>query len=355
MRKTIKVILFNVAVIALILALFEGAMYALLRQPALLKHCPKGIRNSMGYLYSMGERRVIQFSPECARYDEHLGYTLKPGSCLFSGTEFSNQYSINKQGLRDSEESLHRPDVIVAGDSYAMGWAVDQTETFAKVLAQKSGLRILNSAIASYGTAREMLLLGRLDTSQLKYLVVQYCENDLAENRTFLKAGNRLETLSRQEYEHYTAVNNEPKDYTPGKYLVLKIDKKLKEWRQSRGKKAAAEASPADRKASGGAVAAELDEVDCFLQTLMNGPVDLSGVQIIVLEAVGKGDFDRPFIGQLTQRIRSGPYPDYIRKIIPLDITKVITPDHYYLLDDHWTPAGHRAIAEALLNLINPH
>lgn len=341
MKKALKVILFNVLVIGLLLALFEGAMYTLLHQPALLKHCPKGIRNSVGYLYNVGERRVIQFSPECARYDAGLGYTLKPGHCTFSGMEFSNRYDINRQGLRDDEKSLDHPAVIVTGDSYAMGWGVDQGASFAKVLEKKSDLRVLNAAIASYGTAREMIMLGRLETSRLRYLIVQYCENDFEENREFLNGGNRLRTMSPEEYERYTAVNNQPNGYYPGKYLAMKIAKKRNEARQKAEKGEAKESSQTSQ-----------DDVDLFLNALMNGPVDLARVQIIVMDAIGKNDFDRPFLGKLTERIRAGHYPDYIRNIIALDITKVITRDQYYVLDDHWTEAGHSAIAEALWKII---
>jgi len=79
---------------------------------------------------------------------------------------------------------------------------------------------------------------------------------------------------------------------------------------------------------------------------------DLRRVQIIVLEAVGKGDFSRTFLKRLMARVRTGNYPDCIRNIIPLDITRVITQDHYYTLDDHWTPAGHSMIGAALAEVI---
>ncbi|MDA8123583.1 MAG: hypothetical protein M0009_00115 [Deltaproteobacteria bacterium] len=341
MKRAVKVILFNILAIALLLALFEGTMYLLVHTPALLKHCPKGIRNSIGYLYNVGDRKVIQFTPECAQYDPGLGYTLKPGHCVFSGAEFRNRYDINSLGLRDEEKALRQPEVIVAGDSYAMGWGVDQEETFARVLGKKTGLKVLNAGVASYGTAREMLSLGRLETGRLKYLIVQYCENDFDENREFLNQGNRLKTMSAEEYAGYRALNNEAKGYYPGKYLALKIAKKRNELRKPAAKKEAKEPAKTNR-----------DDVDLFLNALMNGPRDLSQVQIIVFDAVGKGDFDRPFIGKLAERIRGGQYPAYIRNIIPLDITKVITKEQYYVLDDHWRKAGHGAIAEALATII---
>ena len=52
------------------------------------------------------------------------------------------------------------------GDSHAMGWGVEQEEALPQVLARKSGRKVLNAAVSSYGTVREMLMLDRLDTSR---------------------------------------------------------------------------------------------------------------------------------------------------------------------------------------------
>jgi hypothetical protein len=336
MKKAIIIVLFNLLLILIILALFEGSMYLLVRQPDILKHCPKGIRNSIGYLYSFGERKIIQFSPACARHDGELGYTLKPGSCVFAATEFSNRYEMNSRGLRDDERSLNRPEVIVVGDSYAMGWGVGQDETFSEILERKSGLNVLTAGVASYGTAREMMLLRRLDTHGLRFLVIQYCENDLDENREFFAQGNRLKTMTLAEYQHYTDLNERPKTYYPGKYLAMKLEKKWQEWSTPRAA------------GKGGAAGPEKDDVDLFIHAVMHGPVDLSKVQIIVLDAVGKNDFDRPFIGRLSERVKDKGYPPYIRNMVTVDITKILKKEDYYVLDDHWTKTGHEAIAAAL-------
>jgi hypothetical protein len=338
MKKALKIILFNVLFIFFILALFEALMYTLIRQPNVLRHCPKGIRNSIGYLYTFGERKVIQFSPECARYDSELGYTLKPGRCTYAATEFSNLYDINSRGLRDDEKSLYKPDIIVVGDSYAMGWGVNQEDTFTEVLERKSGLTALNAAMASYGTAREMIVLRRLETKNLKFLIIQYCENDFDENKEFFLKGNCLYTMGPDEYQRFTDLNNQPKDYYLGKYLSMKIEKKWKEVKKP--KKTQQE------------TAFEKDDVDLFINAVMNSPADLSKVQIVAFEAVGKDDFDRPFIRKLTERIKNQDYPPFIRNMITMDVTKVITRDQYYVLDDHWTQAGHSAIAAALLKTI---
>src|SRR5262245_57014930 len=71
------------------------------------------------------EYALIQYSPDCSLHHDSLGYTLRPGSCTFSGPEFSNRFDVNRLGLRDDEKSLDAPEIIVLGDSEAMGWGVD--------------------------------------------------------------------------------------------------------------------------------------------------------------------------------------------------------------------------------------
>ncbi|MDQ5984328.1 MAG: hypothetical protein CSYNP_00021 [Syntrophus sp. SKADARSKE-3] len=341
MKKAALVVLFNLLAIFLILAFFEGAMYYLVRHPDLVRRCPKGIRNTIGYLYATGDRRVIQFLPECSRHDNEVGYTLKPGSCTFTATEFSNLYRINRHGLRDDEIALQKPEIIVAGDSYAMGWGVNQEDTFASVIAKKGGRKVLNTGIASYGTAREMMLLRRLDTSNMKFLIIQYCENDEDENRAFYQNGNHLSAMTTEEYDRYTAMNLLPQDYYAGKYIFLKLEKKWKEFKKPKAQSLATSAE------------APMDDVDLFINAVLHGPVDLSKVQVITLEAVGKDDFDRYFIRRLTEKIKTGNYPPPIKNMMTLDITKVIKKDDYYVLDDHWRKSGHEAIGGALLKMVH--
>ena len=76
---------------------------------------------------------MIQFMPCCARHDASLTYTLKPGLFSFSNIEFETQYHVNHMGLRDDEESLNNPQIIVLGDSQAMGWGVEQKREFCRV------------------------------------------------------------------------------------------------------------------------------------------------------------------------------------------------------------------------------
>ena len=64
-------------------------------------------------IYMNNYRNIIQFDPDSAIYDPDLTYTLKPGVFNFSNTEFNNEFRVNSIGLRDDEESLKSPKIIV--------------------------------------------------------------------------------------------------------------------------------------------------------------------------------------------------------------------------------------------------
>ena len=337
-KKVIKVILFNMLLIVVLLALYESYLFFLVHHPSLLKKCPMGIRNGIGYLYNTGDRYVIQFSPACARFDDQLGYTLKPGQCTFSGREFSTRYLINSLGTRDDEKSLDHPRIIVAGDSFAMGWGVDQEETFAQQVERKTGFKVLNAAVASYGTAREMMILRRVPTDRLQYLIIQYCENDYDENKAFYLNRNGLPTMSEAEYRRYVEIDNQPKAYFFGKYLKLEIKKRMDEFKRDR----TTENKPFDK-----------DDVDLFIHAIIHSQLDLKNVQIIAFAMNGRNpDDNKAFPATLKKRIATGNYPPYIRNMIVLDFSSILKDDHFYVLDDHLNRIGHEVIADVLLKNI---
>ena len=48
-----------------------------------------------------------------------------------------------------------RPGIAVLGDSHAMGWGVNDDETFSAVLEKKIDKPVYNLAVSGYGTIRE--------------------------------------------------------------------------------------------------------------------------------------------------------------------------------------------------------
>lgn len=166
-------ILYILLTIILLLMLWELIMLFLVRHPNVLQKLWRGAKNSIGYLYVHGERGNMVYRENASQYHPELGYTLKPGEFIYTEREFSNSYFINSLGVRDTEESLVAPDIVIVGDSLALGWGVDQEKTFAKLLEQKTKLKILNTALPDYGTVREMIILRKVDRSRLKCIIIQ--------------------------------------------------------------------------------------------------------------------------------------------------------------------------------------
>jgi len=337
LKRAVKIIVFNILFLLVLLSLLEGLLFLLVRNPDILKQCPQRIGNMIGYIYAR-ERPTIQFDPACAHYEASLGYTLKPGSCTFGGREFMNQYYINSLGVRDDEKALQHPEVIVAGDSFAMGWGVNQEETFAKQLEKKTGIKVLNTAVSSYGTVREMMILRRIPTDRLKYLIIQYCGNDLEENREFYLNHNRLPTMSSQRYREYQESYKDSLNYFFGKYLWIKIKKRWDEIEQRRGQ-------------SG--VVTERDEIDLFLNAIENSGLDFNNVTIIAFVINGRNpDDNKDFPAGLKKKLAAGNYPPYLKSMIVLDFSAQLQKEHFYVLDDHLNAPGHKIIADTLAKAI---
>lgn len=320
------------------LALFfaaEGCISFALSHPRLI---PKGYAlNLSRYYYDHFERDVIQFSDACSRYDDGLFYTLKPGSCRFANREFVVEYSINSLGVRDDEAALDNPEIVVIGDSQAMGWAVGQEQTFSSQIGKLTEKKILNTGVSSYGTAREMIILDRVPRGRLKYLIIQYSDNDYDENRYFAANNNRMNISSAEKYESVRRFHKDNTEYYPGKHIITLI-KIIR--------------SPDISISDPGASPYRPDEVDVFLQVLQKSRPDLRNLKIIVFEANPYAANDRSFLDNLKKQIRNPSYPDYIRNMTVLDLGKELNADKYLTLDDHMNADGHRLIAERLTAVI---
>ncbi len=185
------------------------------------------------------------------------------------------RYSINSQGVRDDEDSLDEPEVIVAGDSYSMGWSVRQEETYASVLERMTGWKVLNTGISSYGTAREMELLRQVDRSRLRYLILQYCANDFAENQAYIDGGGRLPQRPPEWYESQLNWYRGFKRYYPGKYSFFVVEGALDSMYRMVRVSHPARAKPRR-------------EIEVLGQVIESSPVDFTQVTLIIFEINGR-------------------------------------------------------------------
>lgn len=319
----------------------ETFLFFLLKNPSWTLSHPKLLLIARN-LYESMDKKHIQYSPDCARYDPDLFYTLRPGECHIAEQEFEHDYRINSMGLRDDESSLEEPEIILLGDSFTMGWGVAQEETFAQLLEKTSGLKALNAGIASYGTAREMLLLKKLDFSRLKYLVLQYESNDISENDAFTQGGYCLPISSVEDYQETQESLQKDHFYFWGKYTGMTLPLLFPHLTLSQ------EPAPDLWDESTKDLALLFKSLN-YLQTLPL-PKDL---KIIVLNLELDHRFI-PFFRKIFVRFAQDPtLPLALRNLQVLDTQPLLRQeDHYYRLDDHMNKEGHRVIADALWKIL---
>lgn len=290
--------------------------------------------------YLREDRKIIQYSSDCAKYDNELSYTLRPGKCHIENREFEIDFSINSAGMRDNESSLDSPEIIVSGDSHAMGWGVNQDMTFSNLLEKKTGRSVLNAAISSYGTVRELKILDRVNLDKLKYLIIQYSSNDISENRKFMENSNTLPVMSE---DRYNSIDNN-QAYFFGRHFFymtkMLITEALKTINSPR------KIVPLDNRAVS-------NEVDLFLNALVNSPINVNNINIIVFQVNTSAKNNSQFINKLTEKMLSEQLTHPLAKNInTIDLSEVLGRDKYFHLDDHINNTGHYVIAQALAELI---
>ncbi len=307
------------------------------------KYIPGFAKKGFTEYYTHIHRNVIQVVEECAEYDPDFFYKLKPSSqCVFSNEEFSNKINTNKFGLRDGDSSLVKPEIIVLGDSYALGWGVEQEEPFPAVLQQLTGKKVLNAGMSSFGTARELRMLSRLDTSNLNTIIIQYCANDLFENKPYADKNYQLEISPRASYDSLVTKFKWAKVYYPGKYFLSTFKYNVKETiKKLAGRK---DPDPAHNDPEGNA--------RLFIDLLKRSTIDFSNKRVIVVDMNEPEFQDGRFISAVSRLANESPNTNLFKgNLKTLDVTQLLGPDDYYILDGHVRASGHRKIATELRKL----
>ncbi len=139
------------------------------------------------YLHG-GLRNIWQSREECVEFDEDLVFVPKNTSCNFKNLEFDTKVTFDDSGRYSNHPESNRKGIAVIGDSHAMGWGMNDDETFSYLLEKKIQRPVYNLAVSGYGTIREIIrleksnLLDKVDT-----VIIQYCYNDVGENLDFKK------------------------------------------------------------------------------------------------------------------------------------------------------------------------
>lgn len=282
--------------------------------------------------YMRKDRRIVQFLPDCAVYDPTVTYTLKPSThCTVVNREHSVDYATNRAGLRDDDAALAAPAIVVAGDSHAMGWGVASAEAFPKLLQRDLGVPVLNAAISSYGTARELALVERLGLDGMKALVIQYCDNDFEENQYLVDRG-QLDILPEARYRALVDEHARDTLYYPFKHLrnLFSIARFALPWRK-------APPAPPDTNAT---------EARYFLDVLSRHQTLLAGKVVVVLELNEHNRNDSRFIAAVARLLDEPRYAALKPIVSTIDVAKALAASDYYLLDDHMRPVGHAKVAK---------
>ncbi len=161
------------------------------------------------YLYTRGWN-VWQSQQDCIQFRDGLIYEPRQGACQFSNLEFDTTTSFDEFGRLMPKLANRSNAIALVGDSFAMGWGVEDEQTYAAVLQAKLDRQVYNLSVSSYGTYRELL---RLQLSglheEVDTVIIQYCDNDLGENSALDDVAERDDqaTFSKINDAGKTAVN----------------------------------------------------------------------------------------------------------------------------------------------------
>lgn len=280
-------------------------------------------------LYAGGARNIWQTQPDCVAFDQDLIYKPKEGTCRFNNVEFKTVQHFSAEG-RYTGVKPRGMGIAVLGDSHAMGWGVEDEETFSAELQKLSGRPVYNLAVSSYGTVRELLrmeqsgLLNKVDT-----IVIQYCDNDLDENTGFkpasLQATQQKFAIITEARTTATSLSDKLKYLNKGYWMTFRAPFSSS-WKRLFPKKA--------KEFSG--------HYQPFVNAF-NQHDALKNKRIIVFYSNEHG---KKFSAFPAGQDRQLPNVEFV------DMN--LERSDYYRIDDHLTSAGHNKIARHLFDLIQP-
>jgi len=274
------------------------------------------------------------------QFDPELVYIPRPGQSKFQAAEFDVELTFGPDTTRVQPHPGGGAMVVVAGDSYAMGWGVRDDQTYSSLLATRYGWNTVNTGVASYGTAREFLRMRKLGLlKRAAAVVLEFCDNDPPENRAYLNdpdgfiknsnAANLWKYMQgyRQSIVSYPLILQmtcqDIKDkFAEGRWLGF--------WDRLEVNR-----DPFGKRDDIGYSGPEM--VRDFFKVLDRFP-EMRDKPLIVTEISGDGAYS-DFMAQLLRV--AGQHPN----VIPLVIS--YQRSDFFRFDDHLTPAGHATVAQA--------
>jgi len=299
----------------------------------------------------------VLIGPSFCAFDPVYGKVVKKDyRCQRITPEYAMQFSSNSLGFRGPEPATTpREGVLVLGDSFAMGYGVDDGQEFpslvAGALARRHGagtVPVVNTAMSCNGNGRWVKFL-RDEASRYapRLVVLQACTNDFWDNTTeglfSLSPSGELVELPIPEPDWRRRVQ-ETFDAVPG----LSYSRLVCLVREQIGVIAS------DGDGDGGGGGAGGGESTSLPEELTYALIERSlaickehGWPTVLIAARFKED--NPWLERLTEMCAAFEVP-LLR--IP---TKSEQPPLYYELDGHWNPAGHAYVANLLMDHLTDH
>lgn len=275
------------------------------------------------YRHGMSNKAASWLRPDCITYDPDLIYKPSHGSCEYNDIEFRTTLSFTDEG-RSTGSKPRGTGIAVIGDSHAMGWGVNDDETFSAQLQKLTGRPVYNLGVASYGTERELIrleksgILEKVDT-----VIIQYCNNDYSENLNFDSSSHKqlYEKITGQFQPNDFPETSRLKVIAQGYWLTLGAPfKSLAD--KLRRKNFKRHYGP-------------------FVSTISKHYNVLRGKRVIVFYSNSYG-----------QKYRNYPLGRDARFTNVYFVDANLDWADHYKLDNHPTPAGHQKIAERLYDYL---
>lgn len=340
MKKIAKIFFLIAFNILLTVILVDGSIELSLMFPQIIPDC--GYKDWLQAYHLDYDRSAMHLVPVCSMPSNLLGYKGRP-DCVydFNSREFTTTIKLNSKGVRNPESSLEQPEILVIGDSQAFGWGVEREQSFPALLEKWTGRKVITVAFPSYGTAREAFKLWEFDLSHIKWVIVQYHENDRQENFSFVSNSYNLNVMTTKGFWHLVDINKKRCRYWPGKHTYHAVQTIL------------AQSTPVNKKFQYGSSFFNPGmEANMFTAILLWSEVRKlnAPVWVVQLSAWGKNNDDF-HDALLTEIEKIKEKHKMFQKVFPVSVVgKLSAKEHYFILDDHLNPAGHQEVAKILMD-----
>ena len=269
--------------------------------------------------YSIGFRNIWQSQPECIEFSDTQIFVPKETSCNFNNIEFKTIVSFDEFG-RTSDHPINNDanGIAVLGNSFAMGWGVNDKETFSYLLEKKINRPVYNLAVAGYGTIRSLIrfqksnLLGKVDT-----IIILYSYRDYGEN---------------------VGYRNTTRDIAKKKYDLVKQGVKFSIWKKLRKSFRYSITIPKDILTKKNKSMSFDHHNEAFIKVLKKFPF-IKNKRIIVFYVNGH---EQEFTNFPSSKSKVFDNLEYIDLNIENDT------NNFYLIDGHLNHIGHQKVANKL-------